>query len=61
METFKINPDEYNITLFSKHLRDYHSNIQPVKSFNGNREWTRETKCLGVILDSKLTHKAHIS
>jgi hypothetical protein len=33
----------------------------PVKIFNENIAWTKETKYLGIALDSKLTYRTHIS
>jgi hypothetical protein len=57
----KVNTNKCTSTLFSKRLRDYRHNIHPVKIFNENVTLSNTTKYLGVILDSKLTYRAHIS
>jgi hypothetical protein len=57
----KVNTSKCTTTLFSKRLRDYRRSFPPIKIFNENVAWTNETKYLGVILDAKLTYKAHIS
>jgi hypothetical protein len=49
------------ITLFSRRLRRYRRSPCPVMIFDENIAWASETECLGVILDSKLTYKTHIS
>jgi retron-type reverse transcriptase len=49
----QINTKKCTITLFSTRLRHCRSSTHQVKIFNENRAWTKETKCLGVTLDSK--------
>jgi hypothetical protein len=46
---------------FPKRLYHYRRNTHPVKIFNENIAWTKETKYLGVTLDSKLTYRTHTS
>jgi hypothetical protein len=57
----KINKKKCALTLFSRRLRHYLGNNCPVKFFNENIAWTKETQYLGVTLNSKLTYRTHIS
>jgi hypothetical protein len=57
----RINTKKCTIILFSKRLRHYHRSAHPVKMSNENIAWSKETKYLGVALDSKLTYRTHIS
>jgi hypothetical protein len=57
----KINTEKCTITLFSRRLRHYRCSPCPVMISDWNIASTSETKCLGVTLDSKPTHKTHIS
>jgi hypothetical protein len=57
----KINTQKCTITLYSRRLRHYRRSPCPVVISDENIVWTRETKCLGVTLDSKLTYRIHIS
>jgi hypothetical protein len=50
-----------SITLFSRSLRHYRGNMCPVKIFNENIAWSKETLYLGVNLDVKLNYRIHIS
>ena len=53
LEGSRISTDKSNITLSSERERDYHGNIQPIKIFNANTDWTTKTKYLALILNSK--------
>jgi hypothetical protein len=56
----KDNTSNGTTTLFYRGLRYYRRRLIPVRIFNENAAWTKETKYLGVMLASKLTYKARI-
>jgi hypothetical protein len=57
----KVNKQKCTLTLFSRRLCHYRGGARPVKIFNETIAWTTESKYFGVTLDSKLTHRTHIS
>jgi hypothetical protein len=57
----QVNIHKSSVTLFSRRSRHLRGCVCPVILFYENIPWTKETKYLGVTLDSKLTFKSHIS
>jgi hypothetical protein len=57
----KINIQKSTITLFSRRRSHLGGSVSPVKLFNEKIPWSKETKYLGVTLDTKITIKPHIS
>jgi hypothetical protein len=57
----KINTQKSTVTLFSRRRSHLRGSVSAVKLFNENIPWTKETKYLGVTLDSTLNFKSHIS
>lgn len=57
----EININKCSTTLFSKRRSHIHHIPSPLQIFHKNINWSSQINYLGVILDSKLTYRAHIN